>query len=114
MIKNRGEKRITRHSRIRAKITGTASKPRLSVFKSNKYITAQIIDDEKAHTIASATSQNLTSGTPLEKATQVGTTIAELAKKSGIATVVFDRGGHIYTGKVAALADAARKTGLTF
>jgi large subunit ribosomal protein L18 len=114
MIKNREEKRISRHSRIRAKIKGTASKPRLAVFKSNKYISAQVIDDVKAHTIASVTSQNLTTGTPMEKAAQVGTTIGELAKKAGVDTVVFDRGGYIYTGKVAALADAARTSGLTF
>lgn len=114
MIKNREEKRISRHTRIRAKIEGTAQKPRLAVFKSNKYISAQVIDDIKGHTIASVTSQKLTSGTPLEKATQVGTAIAELAKKAGVDTVVFDRGGYFYTGKVHALADAARKGGLTF
>jgi len=114
MIKNREEKRISRHARVRAKIKGTAEKPRLAVFKSNKYISAQLIDDVKAHTIACATSQSITSGTQLEKASQIGTTIADLAKKAGIDTVVFDRGGYIYTGKVAALADAARKSGLTF
>ena len=106
-------KRTTRHTRIRAKISGTTEMPRLAVYKSNKYIYAQIIDDTKGVTLASASSIK-SKGTMMEAAKEVGKEIAVNAKKVGISKVAFDRGGFIYTGKVKALADAAREAGLTF
>ena len=106
-------KRIERHARIRAKIKGTEDMPRLSVYKSNRYIYAQIIDDVKGSTLVSASSISSKS-TMMEAAKEVGKAIAEAAKKSKISKVVFDRGGFIYTGKIKALADAAREAGLTF
>ena len=106
-------KRIERHARIRAKIKGTEDMPRLSVYKSNRYIYAQIIDDTKGTTLVSASSISSKS-TMMEAAKEVGKAIAESAKKSKISKVVFDRGGFIYTGKIKALADAAREAGLTF
>lgn len=106
-------KRNTRHARIRAKISGTAEMPRLSVYKSNKYIYAQIIDDTKGVTLVGASSIK-SKGTMMEAAKEVGTEIATLAKKIGISKVAFDRGGFIYTGKIEALASAAREAGLNF
>lgn len=106
-------KRTTRHARIRAKISGTAEMPRLSVYKSNKYIYAQIIDDTKGATLASASSIK-SKGTMMEAAKEVGKEIAVNAKKVGISKVAFDRGGFIYTGKIQVLADSAREAGLTF
>ena len=106
-------KRTTRHTRIRAKISGTAEMPRLAVYKSNKYIYAQIIDDTKGVTLASASSIK-SKGTMMEAAKEVGKEIAVNAKKIGISKVAFDRGGFIYTGKIQALADSAREAGLTF
>lgn len=108
------EKRERRRKRIRAKIFGTSDKPRFSVFKSNKYISAQLIDDSKGATIISATSKNVKGKTTLEKAKLVGQSIGELAKTKKITKVVFDRGGYIYTGSVKALADGARESGLQF
>lgn len=105
--------RIARHARIRARVKGAASRPRLAVYRSNKAIYAQLIDDVKNTTIAAADSRN-EKGTMTETAQVVGTKIAELAKKAGIDAVVFDRGGYKYQGTVAALADAARKGGLEF
>lgn len=107
------EKRERRHRRIRAKVMGTAEKPRLSVYKSNRYVFAQLIDDEKGATLLQATSQGV-KGTKLEGAKKVGQQIAEKAKALKIDTVVFDRGGFIYTGKIKVLADAAREGGLKF
>ena len=106
-------KRTTRHIRIRAKISGTAEMPRLAVYKSNKYIYAQIIDDTVGSTLVSASSIK-SKGTMMEAAKEVGKEIATLAKKAGISKVAFDRGGFIYTGKIQALADSAREAGLTF
>lgn len=104
-----------RHKRIRSQVSGTAECPRLSVYRSNKYISVQAIDDSSdSNTIASASSKNVSKGTPIEKAAEVGKTIAETLTKAGIKKVVFDRGGFIYTGKVKALADAAREGGLKF
>lgn len=97
--------RDRKRKKIRAKISGTASRPRLSVFKSNKAIYAQLIDDDKALTLASATGSD---------ATKVGEEIAKKAVAKKIEKVVFDRGGYIYTGKVMQLADGARKAGLKF
>ncbi len=106
--------RERRRKRIRAKIFGTALKPRLSVFRSNKYISAQLIDDEKGLTLASATSKGLKGKTVAERAKAVGSSIGEQAKAKKITKAVFDRGGYIYTGSVSALADGAREAGLQF
>jgi len=103
------EKRIRRHKRIRSKIFGTAKIPRLFVFKSNQYIYAQLIDDDKGKTIASAKG-NLN----IKEAKKIGESIAEKAKEKKIIKVVFDRGGYKYHGKVKALAEGAREGGLSF
>ena len=100
---------------IRNKISGTADRPRLSVFKSNKAIYAQLINDESGHTLTSASSLELgVKNATLESSKNVGAKIAEKAKESGIEAVVFDRGGYIYHGQVKALADGAREGGLKF
>jgi len=105
--------RMRRHARIRSRVIGSASKPRLAVFRSNRYIYAQLIDDETNKTIASVDSRKAKGANPIERATSVGTTIAELAKKAGVETAVFDRGGFKYQGAVAAIADGAREAGIT-
>lgn len=106
--------RDRRRKRIRAKIFGTPEKPRLSIFKSNKYISAQLIDDSKGATLAFATSKNIKAKNSFDAAKAVGAKIAEDAKAKKISHVVFDRGGYLYTGSVAALADGAREAGLKF
>jgi len=105
-----------RKHRVRATVSGTTERPRLSVFISNKHITAQIIDDVQHKTIASATtvSSKAAKGTMSERAAWVGEEVAKKAKAAKVSTVVFDRGSRIYHGRVAALADAARKAGLEF
>ncbi len=108
------EKRIRRHVRIRAKISGTKTCPRLSIFKSNRHISAQIIDDENAVTLASSHSRETKGANMMEKSALVGRSIAAKAKAKKITKVVFDRGGFIYTGNVKALADGAREGGLKF
>ena len=108
------EKRTRRHVRIRAKISGTSVLPRLSVFKSNKHISVQVIDDENAVTVAAAHSRNVTGKTMAEKAAAVGKLIAEKAVAKKVSAVVFDRGGFMYTGNIKMLAEAARKGGLKF
>ena len=108
------EKRTRRHSRIRAKIFGTKDKPRLAVYKSNKHISVQIIDDENAKTLASSHSREVKGKNMMEKSVLVGQSIAEKALAKKVKKVVFDRGGFIYTGNVQVLADAARKAGLQF
>ncbi len=114
-INTKSEQRTRRRNRIRAKISGTASIPRLAVFKSLKYIYAQLIDDEAGKTLASATSLAIKGkSTKTAKAVQVGKLIAEQALERKISKVVFDRGGYIYTGRVKALADSAREGGLKF
>lgn len=107
-------KRNRRHARIRAKVFGTEARPRLSVFKSNRYIYAQIIDDEKGKTLAGASSLSEKKGTMLNKAEKVGAQIAEIAIGKKIKKVVFDRGGFLYAGHIKALAESARKGGLSF
>ena len=104
-----------RANRTRAKIHGTAERPRLTVHMSNLHITAQVIDDDKKVTLAYATTvgKKLT-GTTTEKAAAIGKEIAEKAKKAKVKTVVFDRGSKLYAGRMSALADAARKEGLEF
>lgn len=117
MIKkeNRNENRLKRHARIRKNLSGTASTPRLNVFRSNTNIYAQIIDDETATTLVSASSLAMKlKGCNVETAKQVGAEVAKKALEKGITEVVFDRGGYQYHGKVKALADAARETGLKF
>lgn len=106
-------KRTVRHNRIRARVAGTAARPRLAVFRSNKAIYAQLIDDEAGKTLGSADSRK-EKGTLSETAAAVGKSIAEKAKAAKIEAVVFDRGGFKYQGAVKALADAAREGGLTF
>ena len=104
-----------RKNRVRAKVSGTAIRPRLSVFISNKHISAQLIDDENAKTIVSSTTVGTKqTGNMTEQATFVGSDIAKKAKKAKINSVVFDRNGRQYAGRLAALADAARKEGLEF
>ena len=103
------EKRIVRHKRIRSRISGTAVCPRLAVYRSNSAIYAQLIDDVAGKTLASAHDTAIKKGTKMERARLVGTDIAKKATTAGITTCVFDRGGFIYTGRVAALADAARE-----
>lgn len=103
-----------RKARIRAKIFGTSERPRLAVFKSHKYIYAQIIDDTKGHTLVSADSSKSKAKTPVERAKEVGVAIAQKAKAAGVTKVVFDRGGFLYTGKIKMVADAAREGGLQF
>ena len=107
-------KRNTRHNRVRAKVSGTALRPRLAVFRSNKFVYAQIIDDEAGKTLATADTRKQTGATLTERAKTVGGAVAEKAKKAGITKVVFDRGGFRYQGTVAALADGAREGGLEF
>lgn len=106
---------VFRAKRTRAKIHGTAERPRLSVHISNQHITTQIIDDDKSATLVYATTigSKLT-GNKTEKAAAIGKEIAEKAKKAKIKTVVFDRGAKLYAGRLSALADAARKEGLEF
>ncbi|MEU6482836.1 50S ribosomal protein L18 [Streptomyces sp. NPDC046887] len=107
-----------RHIRIRKKIAGTAERPRLVVTRSNRGITAQVIDDIKGHTVASASTLDASirggEGDKSAKAKQVGQLVAERAKAAGVEAVVFDRGGNQYAGRIAALADAAREAGLKF
>ena len=108
--------RVRRHARVRAKISGTADCPRLSVYRSNKNIHAQIIDDVKGVTLCSASSLQLklTKGGNIEAAKQVGAAVAKAALEAGITKVVFDRSGYVYHGRVEALANAAREAGLKF
>ncbi len=105
--------RERRQKRIRSKVSGTSSMPRLSVFKSNKFISAQLIDDEAGVTIAAMSSVDQ-KGKKTEQAKKVGEKLAEVAMAKGISKVVFDRGGYIYTGRVEALAEGAREGGLKF
>ena len=111
---SRNQMRVMRHSRVRSKIEGTAELPRLCVFRSNKNISCQVIDDETGTTLASATSLKLKNGGNIEGAKEVGKMIAEACKKAKITKVVFDRGGYLYHGRVEALAEAARENGLEF
>ena len=108
--------RLRRHARVRAKISGTSDTPRLCVYRSNKNIEAQIIDDDKKVTLVSSSSMSLKleNGSNVEAAAAVGKDIATKAKKAGIKKVVFDRSGYVYHGRIQALADAAREAGLEF
>lgn len=104
--------RATRHRRIRARVSGTADRPRLAVFRSNKYLSAQLIDDVTGTTLAQAHGKEF-GGKLMDQAAKVGEAIAARGKEKGITTAVFDRGGYQYTGRIAVLADAARNAGLT-
>jgi len=109
------EKRARLHKKIRTRVSGTAERPRLAVFRSNRYMYAQLIDDVLAITVASASDISLDGKmTKVERAATVGKKLAEEAKKKNITTVVFDRGGFSYRGRVQALADGAREGGLIF
>ena len=117
---SRQEIRVKKHMRIRNRFSGTAERPRLAVFRSNNHMYAQIIDDTVGNTLAAASTLEKDVKAELEKTNNVdaaaylGTVIAKRALEKGITEVVFDRGGYIYQGKVAALAEAAREAGLTF
>lgn len=107
-------KREARHKRIRARVSGTESRPRLAVFRSNRFIYAQVINDEIGKTLAAVDSRKVEGKTLTERATKVGEEIASKAKALGVKAVVFDRGGFAYLGTVVALAEGARKGGLEF
>ncbi|AYV68874.1 50S ribosomal protein L18 [Niallia circulans] len=115
---DKNQVRKKRHARVRSKLSGTEARPRLNVFRSNKHIYAQLIDDVNGVTIASASSLdkelNLESTGNLEAAVKIGELVAKRAVEKGIKSVVFDRGGYLYHGRVKALADAARENGLEF
>ena len=116
-MKNTNSKTLnirTRHKRIRAKVSGTGDMPRLSVFRSNKNVYAQIINDDKGVTIVGLSSEKTKGKGLMERAGNVGKEIAKLAKDKGVTKVVFDRGGFLYTGKIKAVADGAREGGLKF
>ncbi len=106
--------RHRRHLRVRKKVNGTAERPRLVVFRSDKHIYAQLVDDTAGRTLVTVSSQKVAGGKKSEKAAAVGKTIAGVAKDKGIARVVFDRGGYKYHGRVKAVADGAREGGLEF
>ncbi len=108
------ERRLKIKRRIRGKISGTADRPRMTVFRSNKQIYVQLIDDLAGKTIAAASSASLDSAAKVEIAAKVGEAIAKKAQEAGITSVVFDRNGYLYHGRVKALADAARNGGLKF
>ena len=115
----RRESRLRRHRRVRKKVHGTAERPRLAVHRSNKHITVQLIDDDSGRTIASASTteadlRGSDSGSTVAAATKIGQTVAQRAKAAGISKVVYDRGGYLYHGRVAAVAEAAREAGLEF
>ncbi len=111
---SKAESRAVRHKRLRSKVVGTTVRPRLAVFRSNRFVYAQIINDETGTTLAAVDSRTQKSGTALERAVIVGTEIAAKAKAADVTSVVFDRGGFRYQGIIAALADGARQGGLTF
>jgi large subunit ribosomal protein L18 len=110
------QSRLRRRRRVRAKVRGTAERPRMSVFRSNRGIQAQVIDDVAGHTIAAVnwTEGDLKSLKSMDQAKRAGELLAERAKAAGVETVVFDRGGYRYHGRVKALADGARESGLRF
>jgi len=110
------DRRARRHKRVRKHVFGTAERPRLVVFRSNRGIAAQLVDDSAGKTLAAANSLNVrdTKGTKSDQAAAVGKLLAQNAKKAGVKVAVFDRGGYLYHGRVKALADAAREGGLEF
>ncbi|MFY9242735.1 MAG: 50S ribosomal protein L18 [Polaribacter sp.] len=108
------QRRVRIKRRIRKIVSGTAAKPRLSVYRSNKEIYAQLVDDVNGVTLASVSSRNIKASTKIEAATAVGKSIAEKATKAGLDSVAFDRNGYLYHGRIKVLADAAREAGLKF
>ena len=118
IAKARRQGRVRRHRRVRKKVHGTAARPRLAVHRSNKHISVQVIDDDRGVTLAAASTtepdQRSAGGGTVAAATRVGELVAERAKAAGVTAVVFDRGGFAYHGRVAAVADGARKAGLEF
>ena len=116
-MKSRLEARRRRHFRVRKAVVGTSERPRLAVFRSNRYLYAQVIDDKTGRTLAAASSQEASlrsKSLSVETATEIGKLVAERAKSAGVGAVVFDRGGFTYHGRIKALADAARASGLEF
>ena len=115
-VTTKGAKRLKRRRRVRAKITGTAERPRIAVFRSNRGVAAQLIDDTAGRTLAAVswTEADLRSLGKMEQAKRAGEVLAERAKAAGVESVVFDRGGYQYHGRVKALADGAREGGLAF
>ena len=114
-VKTKEQKRLKRRRRVRAKVVGTAERPRISVFRSNRGIQAQLVDDLAGHTLAAVswTESDLRSLKPMERAAKAGEVLAERAKAAGVDSAVFDRGGYRYHGKVKAFADGVREGGLT-
>jgi len=112
--KQKQEKRARRHRKIRTRISGTAERPRLSVFKSNVYLYAQLIDDVSAKTLLALSTKGMKGKNDLEKALALGKDLASKAKEKSVTKIVFDRGGYMYTGKIKALAEGARDGGLKF
>jgi large subunit ribosomal protein L18 len=110
------QRRLRRRRRVRAKVSGTAERPRLSVFRSNRGIEGQLIDDDRGVTVAAVTwtEKDLRGLSPMDQARRAGEVLAERAKKAGAESCVFDRGGYRYHGRVRALAEAAREAGLRF
>ena len=114
MAMTKRESRDRRHNRVRAKVNGSEIRPRLSIYKSNTRLTAQIINDDKGVTLAAVSSADEKGKTPRERAEQAAATLAKRATEKGIKAVVFDRGGFQYVGTIKAFADAARAAGLEF
>lgn len=112
--RTRGDRRQRRHLRVRKKISGTAERPRMVVFRSLKHIYAQLVDDEQGRTIMTVSDLSLDNGKKSERAAEVGHQLAARAKETGITKVVFDRAGYKYHGRVKAVAEGARKGGLEF
>ena len=112
--RSRAIKRHIRHLRVRSKVSGTAERPRLVVFRSLKHIYAQLVDDTKMRTLMTVSDLNIEQGKKAERAAEVGKLIAEKAKAAGVTRVVFDRAGFRYHGRIKAVADGARKGGLEF
>lgn len=110
----RADKRDRRHRRIRSRVSGVATRPRICVYRSNTGVSLQLIDDVAGRTLASATTKEVKSGSLLEKAKKAGTLLAERARALKVAEAVFDRSGYVYTGKVRAAAEGAREGGLRF
>jgi large subunit ribosomal protein L18 len=114
-VMTKREGRMRRHRRVRGKVAGTAERPRLVVFRSNRGISAQLVDDASARTLAAASWKGVdVSGSKIEQANAVGKALAEAAKKAGVESCVFDRAGYLYHGRVKALAEGAREGGLQF
>ena len=113
-VMTKRDARARRHRRVRGKVAGTAERPRLVVFRSNRGIDAQLVDDANGRTLASASWKSVASGSKMEQASAVGKALADAAKKAGITGCVFDRAGYLYHGRVKALAEGAREGGLQF